>query len=60
MQANIGRTDRIVRIVLGAVIIATGLHLRSAIGFVGLFPIATALAGWCPSYLPFGFSTCRE
>jgi hypothetical protein len=60
MQPNIGRTDRIIRLVLGAIIIGIGLYLQSTIGLIGLLPIITALAGWCPSYLPFGISTCKE
>jgi len=60
MQTNIGRTDRITRLILGAAIIAAGIYLGSAIGLIGLIPITTALVGWCPSYLPFGISTCRE
>lgn len=27
-------------------------------GVVGLVPLGTGLVGWCPAYLPFGFSTC--
>ena len=26
---------------------------------VGLVPLGTAIAGWCPAYLPFGINTCR-
>jgi hypothetical protein len=29
--------------------------IRAALGLV---PLATATMGWCPAYLPFGFSTC--
>ena len=60
MEKNVGRTDRVIRLVLGAIIIGTGFYLGNAIGFIGLIPITTALVGWCPSYLPFGLSTCRE
>jgi len=57
MQPNVGRTDRIVRIVVGIVIILLGLVYQSWWGVIGLIPVATGLLRWCPAYLPFGFSS---
>lgn len=57
MQPNVGRTDRIVRIVVGIVIILLGLVYQSWWGVIGLVPVATGLLRWCPAYLPFGFSS---
>jgi len=56
---NVGGADRIVRIILGLVIIALGFYFKSWWGLVGVVPFLTALIGWCPLYLPFGISTCR-
>jgi hypothetical protein len=28
------------------------------LGAIGIVPLATALIGWCPAYLPFGINTC--
>ena len=58
MKTNIGSTDRIIRIVVGLVILGVGYYFKSWWGLVGLLPIATAVLRFCPGYLPFGFSTC--
>lgn len=57
MTRNIGRTDRIIRIVLGVVIIALGFYFNTWWGALGLIPLATAAIGWCPLYAPFKLST---
>lgn len=59
MTRNVGSIDRAVRIVIGLVLIAYGVVAKSWIGAIGIVPIATALIGWCPIYLPFGLSSCR-
>lgn len=65
MKKNMGSADRIIRVVLGAVLIAlfamgkttgtTGIIL-TVLG--GVF-ILTSLVSFCPLYLPFGISTCK-
>lgn len=60
MQANVGRTDKIIRLVAGLAIIAVGVYYQSWWGAVGIVPIATALINWCPAYAPFGISTCGK
>ena len=57
-KCNIGKTDRIIRILAGVVIILAGLYFGSWWGAVGVVPILTAIVRWCPGYVPFGFSTC--
>jgi len=59
MTANMGGVDRAVRIVLGLALIAVFAVTGSLLGLLGLIPLATAIAGWCPAYTVFGFSTCR-
>lgn len=60
MIPNVGGADRIVRVIAGLAIIAAGVYFQSWWGVVGLVPLATATLGWCPAYLPFGFSTCKK
>lgn len=60
MKANIGNTDRVIRIVLGLAIIAWGAMSQNWLGAIGLVPLATAFLRWCPAYLPFGISTCKR
>ena len=59
MKKNIGSVDKIIRIILGIIILALGIWKCSWWGLIGLIPIATALMGSCPTYLPFGISTCK-
>lgn len=58
MKRNIGTADRIIRIVVGIVLIAIGITTKSWWGFLGIIPLLTAVAGWCPLYVPFGIKTC--
>ena len=59
MKANVGGIDRILRIVLGLVLIA--LTLTGTIGlwgWIGIVLVATAAIGFCPLYTVLGFSSC--
>ena len=57
MKANIGKTDRAIRLILGAAIIFVGVYYESWWGLIGLTPIVTSFISWCPLYVPFGLST---
>ncbi len=57
MKKNIGQIDQILRIVVGVAIIGAGIFYKNWLGVVGVIPLATALLGWCPLYLPLGLST---
>ncbi len=59
MKCNVGGTDRIIRIILGVVIILAGFYFQSWWGVVGIVLIVTGLIRFCPAYIPFGFSTCK-
>ncbi len=61
MVRNVGNIDRGLRVALGLGLIAATLFGQiGAWGWVGLVPLATAFFGFCPAYLPFGFSTCAS
>jgi hypothetical protein len=59
MKVNIGTADRVIRVIVGVVIVGLGFHYRSWWGLVGLLPLLTAAVRRCPAYVPFGISTCR-
>ncbi|PJA96414.1 MAG: DUF2892 domain-containing protein [Ignavibacteriales bacterium CG_4_9_14_3_um_filter_34_10] len=59
MMQNVGGADRILRIVLGIVVIVLGLLYHSWWGLIGIVPLMTGLMNRCPAYLPFGISTCK-
>lgn len=59
MTSNVGSIDRVLRVVLGVVLIAlTLMGTIGAWGWIGLVPLATAALGFCPLYSVLGFSTC--
>lgn len=57
MKANVGSADRIIRFILGAVIIVLGFYFKSWWGVVGIVPIITGLVNYCPAYSLIGVST---
>ena len=63
MTSNVGGLDRILRIAAGLALVMFAL-LGPAdlawkwIGWIGIVPLATGLAGWCPAYRLFDLSTC--
>ena len=59
MKANVGETDRIVRIVAGIAIIIIGIVMHTWWGLVGLLPIATGLVRFCGLYSILGINTCK-
>jgi len=59
MKLNVGGIDRIIRIVMGLVLI--GLTLAGVVGvwgWLGIIPLATGAIGWCPPYAMLGINTC--
>lgn len=57
MKPNIGKYDKNLRLILGAVILLLGIFFQSWWGLLGLIPIATALVNFCPLYVPFKITT---
>ena len=60
MQCNIGKADKVARIILGLAVIGAGLYYKSWWGAIGVLPLTTAIIGWCPAYLPFGINTMKS
>ncbi|RZV46765.1 MAG: DUF2892 domain-containing protein [Acidimicrobiia bacterium] len=58
--------DRIARVILGAVLIVVGFGgavdgtVGTVLGIVGLIPLVTGLAGWCPIYAILNLRTREE
>ncbi len=59
MKCNVGGTDRVLRLIIGLIILGLGIYYESFIGFIGIIPILTAIFRICPIYLPFRLSTCK-
>lgn len=61
MCSNVGGFDRILRAVVGLVILSLiFVGPKSWWGLVGLVPLGTAVLGFCPAYLPIGLNTCAR
>lgn len=59
-KQNLGNTDRLVRIIAGAGLIALAfVGPQTPWGYLGLVPLLTGVIGFCPDYCPLGLSTCR-
>jgi hypothetical protein len=59
VKPNVGPTDRIIRLILGIVIILVGVILNSWWGLIGVVIFLTGLVGRCGLYLPFRINTCK-
>jgi hypothetical protein len=61
MSANIGGAERILRIVVGLVLIAlVFVGPQTPWGWIGIVPLLTGLVGWCPPYALLGVNTCKK
>ncbi|MBN1497944.1 MAG: DUF2892 domain-containing protein [Spirochaetes bacterium] len=66
MKKNMGLADRVVRLVLAAVVgvlYYTGQITGTAaiiLGIIALIFIVTSAIGFCPLYVPFKFSTVKK
>ncbi len=58
MKSNVGKSDRIFRVVLGISVALAGFYFNSWWGLLAIVPIATAYLSFCPLYSLFGISTC--
>ncbi len=63
MTYNVGTFDRIVRVVVGLVLIAVALGYvpgyQTVWGWIGVIPLLTGIFGTCPLYAMLGINTCK-
>lgn len=58
MEANVGKTDRIIRIVVGLVLLSlVFIGPQTLWGLIGIVPLATAFINFCPAYKLLGMNT---
>ncbi|HOB65363.1 DUF2892 domain-containing protein [Ottowia sp.] len=59
MKLNVGGIDRILRIVVGLMLIALAAMGKIGWwGWLGVIPLATGLFRFCPAYTLLGMNTC--
>lgn len=58
-KTNVGGIDRVLRIVLGLVLIAlVFVGPQTPLGWIGLVPLLTGLLRTCPLYSLLGMNSC--
>ncbi len=60
MTTNVGETERMLRILIGLLLIGLAFAFQGGwwFGLIGVVPVLTGLLGTCPLYVPFGITTC--
>lgn len=62
MKENVGSTDRVIRLIIGIVLLSLLFILDGGakyFGLIGIIPIFTALFKYCPLYTVFGINTSK-
>ena len=60
MKCNVGKTDKLLRMIVGIVIAILGVIYNSWFGLIGVIILATAIIRFCPAYLPFNIDTSKN
>lgn len=63
MKANVGTADRVIRIVIGLILLSLLFILDGSIkyiGLIGIVPLLTAFIKFCPLYTLFKINTCSR
>jgi hypothetical protein len=61
MKKNMGKIDKMVRFVVGIVLISlVFIGPQSVYGWIGIIPLATSLISFCPVYPLLGISTAKS
>lgn len=64
MTVNMGLIDRVIRVIVGILLIAYAIPIGFSatgwnwVGWIGIVPLVTGLIGNCPLYTLLGLSTC--
>ena len=59
MKCNIGKTERLIRIVTGILLVGAGIFIGGLWALLGVAVMMTAIVSWCPARAVFGRSSCR-
>ncbi|KEF38769.1 Protein of unknown function (DUF2892) [Schinkia azotoformans MEV2011] len=62
MKINVGKSDRIIRIIFALVLFSLFFFLEGNLKYlalIGIIPLVTAFIKFCPLYTLFGISTCK-
>ncbi|MCK9272786.1 DUF2892 domain-containing protein [Candidatus Gracilibacteria bacterium] len=57
MKMNVGCLDRIIRVILGTLLLTSFYFLGNNWLLIGIIPLLTGIFGYCPIYQILGTST---
>jgi len=60
MKQNVGHVDRLIRVIIGVLLLSLLIFLEGGarwFGLIGIIPLVTAFMNFCPLYAIFGMST---
>jgi hypothetical protein len=60
MTCNVGKTDKIIRVIAAVAIAVLGFYFKSWWGLLAVIPLLTAVFGYCPLYVPLKISTVKK
>ncbi|NLR72156.1 DUF2892 domain-containing protein [Novosphingobium sp. ERN07] len=61
MPRNEGSLDRLLRVIVGLVLIAlVFVGPQTPWGWIGIVPLLTGIVGFCPAYTFLGIRTCPK
>ena len=63
MKKNVGSTDRVIRVILGIIVLSLLFIIEGNLkwfGLIGLIPLITGLIGYCPLYTLLKASTKKS
>jgi len=61
MHCNIGRTDRILRVTIGIILIGlAAFEVIGPWGWIGILPFITGVMGVCSAYSVLGINTLKK
>lgn len=60
LACNVGKTDKIIRVIIGVVILGAGYYMGSWLALIGIVPILTAVFGRCGLYYPLKINTAKK
>jgi len=58
MKHNVGKTDKIIRVIVGVIGLALGYYVSPWFYLLAVAGFATAVFGFCMLYTLFGINTC--
>jgi len=59
MKCNVGRSDKINRIITGASLMAYAVYANEPIAYAGILPLVTGIVGFCPLYPLFKYNSVK-